>query len=332
MDTSLYYNPNKLLSYNRLMNFVIGARGIGKSYAFKIHPIKRFLKHGEQFVYIRRYKEELRKIQQYFSDVAHEFPGVEFEVKGREFYINGEQAGFAIPLSQWQKEKSTSYPNVTTIIFDEFIRQKDTSRYLPNEVEALLNLIDTIIRTRDNARVICLSNAVTITNPYFIYFKLTPDIERRFNAYDEIIVEIPDSADFSEQRKKTKFGKLIKGTNYGDMAMDNEFTEDSQVFIERRSKDSKFKFAFVYKGSKYGVWLDVTNGMMYISEKYDPSGRHVFSLTMDDLNSNSVYMRAYSKNYMLKNMIEFFKLGAVRFDNQKVKNKCYEMFQDMNVQ
>jgi hypothetical protein len=32
MDESLYYNPNKMLSYNRILNFVIGARGIGKSF------------------------------------------------------------------------------------------------------------------------------------------------------------------------------------------------------------------------------------------------------------------------------------------------------------
>lgn len=334
MSTSIYYNPNKMLSYNRLMNFVIGARGIGKSYSMKKYPINRFLKHGEQFIYIRRYKEELKKISQYFSDVSHEFPENNFEVKGREFYCDGNLMGWAIPLSQWQKEKSNSYPDVTTIIFDEFIRQKDTSRYLPNEVEALLNLVDTVIRDRDNARVICLSNAVTITNPYFVYFKITPDVNKRYNAYKDkqVLIEIPDSKDFSDHRKQTKFGQLISNTNYGDMALNNEFTEDSSVFIERRSKESKFKFSIVYKGSTYGIWLDIKQGLMYMSTQHDPDSRHVFSLSLNDLNDKNMYMKNYRSNYHLKNMVDFFKLGAMRFDSQGVKNMAYDMFNDMGVQ
>jgi hypothetical protein len=236
METSLYYSPNKMLSYNRILNFIIGARGIGKSYSMKVHPIKRFIKYGEQFIYLRRYKDELKKIPNYFNDVKSEFPNHTFKVKGRQFFIADnndkdekgnlrfKQLGWAIPLSSWQSEKSNAYPDVSTIIFDEFIRQKDNSKYIPNEVEALLNFMDTVFRNRENVRCICLSNAVSIVNPYFLYFNLIPNIEKRFNAYESILIEIPDAADFSEERKKTKFGKLISETNYGDMSLGNEFT------------------------------------------------------------------------------------------------------------
>ncbi|MCG5559890.1 phage DNA encapsidation protein, partial [Klebsiella pneumoniae] len=105
-------------------------------------------------------------------------------VKGREFHVDGKLAGWAIPLSTWQSEKSNAYPNVTTIIFDEFIREKDKTGYLANEAEALLNLMDTVFRGRDNVRCVCLSNAVSVVNPYFLYFNLVPDINKRFNAYE----------------------------------------------------------------------------------------------------------------------------------------------------
>ena len=65
MKKNLYYNPQKLLSYNRILNFIIGARGIGKSYAFKKYPINQFLKHGKQMIYVRRYKSELKKVRNY---------------------------------------------------------------------------------------------------------------------------------------------------------------------------------------------------------------------------------------------------------------------------
>jgi hypothetical protein len=187
MDKSLYYNPNKMLSYNRILNFVIGARGIGKSYAWKVHPIKRFLKYGEQFIYLRRYKPELKKVNQYFDNVKDEFPGVELKVKGREFYINGKLAGWAIPLSSWQSEKSNAYPNVSTIIFDEFLREKDNSGYMPNEVSALLNLMDTVFRDRENCRCVAFPMRVSVVNPYFLYFNLIPNINKRFNANESIL-------------------------------------------------------------------------------------------------------------------------------------------------
>lgn len=321
-----------MLSYNRILNFIIGARGIGKSYAMKVHPVKRFLKYGEQFIYLRRYKPELRKVGQYFDNIRQEFPDTEFKVKGREFYINGKLAGWAIPLSTWQSEKSNAYPNVTTIVFDEFLREKDNSGYLPNEVEALLNLMDTVFRERENVRCICLSNAVSVVNPYFLYFDLVPNINKRFNAYENTLIEIPDSRDFSEERRKTKFGSLIDGTNYGEMSLDNEFTNDSNVFIEKRTKESKFVFSIVYKGMTMGIWVDTNVGLMYLSNDTDPSTKNHFALTTEDLNENSLYMKGWKNNYYLRKLVASFMNGYLRFDNQVLRTTGYELFKKMNVQ
>lgn len=332
MKESLYYNPNKMLSYDRILNFVIGARGIGKSYAMKKHPIKRFIKHGEQFIYVRRYKPELKKISNYFNDVSQEFPDHEFKVKGRQFFIDGKLAGWAIPLSAWQSEKSNAYPMVTTIIFDEFIRERDNSGYIPNEVDALLNLMDTVFRTRENGRCICLSNAVSVINPYFVYFGLVPDINKRFNAYKHILIEIPDSKDFSDERRKTKFGQLIDGTEYGEMSLDNEFVNDSDVFIEKRSKNSKFVFSIVYKGMRMGVWVDTQQMLLYLTTDHDPSTKSVYALTADELEEGVVLVTNYKKNYHIRKLCSAFMNGQLRFDNQLMRTIGYEMFKKMRVQ
>jgi hypothetical protein len=332
MEKSLYYNPNKMLSYNRILNFIIGARGIGKSFAMKEYPIKRFLKHGEQFIYVRRYKPELKKVTNYFNDIMTLFPDHQFKVKGREFYIDNKLAGWAIPLSSWQSEKSNAYPNVSTIVFDEFIREKDNSGYMPNEVEALLNLMDTVFRNRDNVRCVCLSNAVSVVNPYFLYFGIVPNTNKRYNAYESILVEIPDSKDFSEERRKTKFGNLIDGTEYGEMSLDNEFTNDSQLFIEKRSKDSKFVFSVIYKGMTIGVWIDQEVGLLYLSHDHDPSTKFCFALSADDLKENAMMLTGWRNNYYLKKLVKAFMNGYLRFDNQVLRNTGYEMFKKMNVQ
>lgn len=332
ISKSLYYDPNKMLSYNRIMNFIIGARGIGKSYSMKKHPIKRFINHQEQFIYLRRYKTELKKVGNYFNDISMEFPEHRFAVKGRNFMIDGKQAGWAVPLSAWQSEKSTAYPDVTTIIFDEFIREKDNSGYIPNEVDAFLNFIDTVTRGRENVRVICLSNAVSVVNPYFLYFKLVPDITKRFNANESIVVEIPDSKDFSDNRRQTKFGKLIDGTDYAEMSLDNTFVNDSQVFIEKRTKDSRFQFSVVFNGMTIGVWVDVDKGLMYLSHDHDPSTKMSFALSTEDLNENVMLMTSWKQNYYLTKMVKAFMKGYLRFDNQVLRNVGYDMFKKMKIQ
>lgn len=332
MKESLYYDPNKMLSYNRILNFVIGARGIGKSFAMKKYPINRFIKYGEQFIYLRRYKQELKKFKNYFDDIKEKFPGHTFKIKGWEMYCDGNLMGWALPLSIWQSEKSNAYPNVCRIIYDEFIREKDNSGYIPNEVEALLNLMDTVFRDRENVQTICLSNAVSVVNPYFLYFKLMPDIKRRFNAYQNIVVEIPNSEDFSIERRKTKFGSLIDGTDYGNMSLDNDFVNDSNVFIEKRTKESRYQFSIVYKGMTIGIWVDVDEGLMFMSNDHDPSSKYVFALTTDDLNENTLLFTSWKTNYYLSKMVSAFTKGYLRFDNQVLRNIGYEIFNKMHVQ
>src|SRR6185312_1622558 len=283
MDVSLYYNPNRLLSYNRILNFVIGARGVGKTYGYKSYCVNRFLKFGEQFIYLRRYKSDISGVEQFFDTVMQDYQDATFRVRGRELLINDKLAGWIMPLSSWQSVKSREFPNVTTIIYDEFLLEKSSKqRYMDEEPKALMNFMDTVMRNRDNARCICLSNAVSLINPYFIYFDLVPTVDKRFNAYKSIVVEIPDSVDFSDARSQTKFGKLITDTDYGRFSLGNEFINDTDVFIEKRSKNSRFQFSIIYKGMQLGIWVDVDYGIMYLSNDYDPSGKHVYALTTDD--------------------------------------------------
>lgn len=332
MDKNLFYNPNKLLSYNRILNFVIGARGLGKTYGYKKHAIKRFLNHNEQFIYLKRYKSDIKGVGQFFDAVAQEFPKTEFKVKGHELFINNEHAGWIMALSSWQSIKSREFPNVCTIVYDEFLLERSSKQmYMDNEPEALLNFMDTIIRNRDDARCICLSNAVSLVNPYFVYFNLTPDKDKRYNAYKNMVVEIPDSINFAEKRKETRFGELISETEYGDFSLGNEFVNDSHVFIEKRSKNSKYKFSVIYQGLIMGVWVDTVMGIMYLSQDHDPDSRFKYAMETEDMNERTSLMVNWKKNYHLSKLVSAFLNGLLRFDNQVVRNTAYDMFRKMNI-
>lgn len=332
MKKSLYYDPQKLISYNRILNFVLGNRGYGKSYGWKLFVVKRFIKTGKQFMYVRRYKDDLKMIDEFFNDIGQEFPEHKLEVKGKEFFVDGKLAGYAVALSSWQSLKSTPFPDVETILYDEFLKEKDNSTYIPNEPRALLNLMDTVFRDRQDCRCVCLANTTTITNPFFLYFGIIPNINKRYNAWESIMVEVANGKEFADARRETRFGKLISNTEYGEMSLDNQFTEDSEIFIEKRSKESQFVFSVLYKGLTMGVWVDQKKGLMYLANDHDPTTKYSFALTADDHSENAMLMSGgWKKNYYLKKLLGSFMNGYLRFDNQVLRNIGYEMFKKMNI-
>lgn len=334
MDKSLYYNPQQMLSYNRIMNFVIGARGIGKTYSMKKYCVKRFIKTGAQFIYLRMYKTDLKKVSQLFNDVAQEFPDNKIEVKGKEFYVDGQLAGWAIPLSGWQSFKGGSYPNVETIVFDEFIREKDNVGYPPNSADSLLNICDTVIRNRDNFRCVCLSNAVTTVNPFFLEFDIVGkiDVNKPYNKFKHCVVEIPKSVDFTEERKKTRFGSMIAEMEYGRMSLGNEFTHDVETFIMRRPKTSVHFCNVTYQGFTMGMWVDTKSDYMFLSQDYDPSTKKSFVLNKEDMQEGRVLVSNYKQNVYLHKIARAFKKGLLMFDNQVVRTTAYDMLKRMGVQ
>ena len=52
-----WYSFDRINSYNAFFHFILTNRGYGKSYGAKKRCIDRFLKYGEQFVYVTRYKQ-----------------------------------------------------------------------------------------------------------------------------------------------------------------------------------------------------------------------------------------------------------------------------------
>ena len=77
-----WYSPINIKSYNKFLNFIIGGRGIGKTYGFKKDCISRYKKKGKQFLYLRRYKTDLKKIKTFLNDQFENFKDDEFKITG----------------------------------------------------------------------------------------------------------------------------------------------------------------------------------------------------------------------------------------------------------
>ena len=327
----MYYNYNKIRSYNALFNFIISNRGGGKSYGAKEMVIKNFLKRGEQFVYVRRYKAEIKEIQKtLFSDIQERFPNTDFKIDGSTVYINNKPAGYLIPLSVSQKFKSSSYPLVTTIVFDEFIVDKGHIHYLTNEVEVFLDLFETIARSRNNVKAFFLANNVTIVNPYFVYFNCIPKNGERFTIAKngQIVVEMFTDSTFIEMKKKTNFGQLIDGTRYGDYAIENKSLRDSDTFVvKEKPKDLYFLYSIQFNGEEKGIYMSKSDGIVYCSKNFDKTSKNRFTLQKDDHSLNYIMYNKMLNTMYFQEVMKYFRMGYMRFDSIETKTFIYEVFE-----
>lgn len=185
-ETPKFYSLDNILSKNADYNIIFGERSNGKTYAALAYGITRYISTGEQMGYIRRWREDLRGKRAESLFANHTANGlIERLTDGKfneVFYMSNKwflsfydaEKGKRYPdstpfcygfcLSEQEHEKSSSYPNVTTVVFDEFLTRR---YYLPDEFMLYMNLLSTIIRNRDNVKVFMLGNTVNKFCPYF---------------------------------------------------------------------------------------------------------------------------------------------------------------------
>ena len=328
----MWIDLSKIISYNALLNFIVAERGVGKTFGATQFVTKQFINKKDEFVYIRRYKSELQKaIPRFFEALVLEgkFPEHSFSRKGMNLYIDDQLAGYGVTLSTAQQLKSTNFSKVKWIIFDEVFLEDGQGHYLKNEVEIFLGLLETISRMK-NVRVLLLANATNSANPYFLYFNLHLPYNNEIATFKDGLIALMYAKNYQyrEVKKATSFGKLVSGTDYENYAIDNAFINDNKDFIEKKDKNSKFSFSFIYNDNRYGVWINWLTGKMYISNDYLENGI-VFACTTDDHKPNTMLMAIAKQYHSWRTFIQNYKLGNVYYENNKIKNICRDIMKNL---
>ena len=325
----MWYDRSLLLSHNKLFNFVLGNRGGGKSFDFKFWSISDFKKTGAQFIWVRRYKSELKTMGSFFDDIIVKFPDDEFQLKGDKFQIKSKEdkwltMGYLIPLSTSAQKKSIPFPLVNKIIFDEFLIDKGMFHYLKNEVEVFLDLFETVARLRDNVRAVFVANAISSVNPYFLYWKLKPNPKKRFSSNEHIIIEFFKDQDFIDAKNQTRFGKVVMGTKYGEFSVENAFLRENEIFIGKKTPEAEFMMAIKYQGQTHGYWVDYKEGYIYVNNQFDPSSYSIYALTKADHEPNMLLIKSLAQCKPLEKVIYCFNNGLLKFHDQQIKATFFD--------
>lgn len=327
----MWYDKQQLLSHNKIMNMVLSNRGGGKTFHFTRWGIDDFKKTGKQTVWVRRYGTELTDPEKgilvkgrFFDAVKDFYPDDKLEIEGNTGLVNGEVAFIFVALSTSRQMKSVNFPNVNKIIFDEFLITEGRTGYLKAEVEIFLDLYETVARLRDNVRAVLLANNITVVNPYFLFWNIKPDMNKRFTVQGQVCVEFFLDSDFVAMKKKTRFGELVKGTRYGDYAIENKALLDNDTFLGEKTVKAEFMLGMKYNGTMYGFWVDYDVGLIFVNKQYDPSSYSLYCLTKEDHEANLLLIKSLGDSKRVQRIVYAFRNGLLRFSDMQVKNQFYE--------
>ena len=308
-----------------MLSFIISGRGNGKTFDYK----RMALDNDTETMWVRRYENDLPEVMESFmTDLYREgyYKNDVIAIKNNTLMLNGVVKVRFIGLSTSNKKKSVSYANVDCMVFDEFIETKKGRNYLQNEVEMLLDLIETVNRLRidrPEVRVYLLANKVTFVNPYFTYFNIKP-FTGRFKKFKNglVVVENYSNAEFVDLKKKSRFGQLIEGTKYGKYAIDNEAFRDTNDFIAKRPADSRLLCNIDIDNRVIGIWKTESN--LYLSKDHNET---VITFAPRDTLKEGQYVLK-STEVPIVWLKDLNSIGQVFYEDNIMKDICYRLMQE----
>ena len=295
---SYYYNVfHDLIKYNDCWAYIIiGGRNTGKTYG----ALKGCYEMKKNFIFIKRTNKDIdllcagsgtigTKKNQYGLDLSpfksinrdigsnvkafkiHEGLGGFWECvagdKGEE-KPEGSPIGTLISLNSVSKFKGFDMAENDYLIFDEFIPApwEKTNR---KEGDQLMDLYKTVSRDRehrgrDPLKLVCLANAVEISNPVTNILEIT-DIIADMQIYHIEFTHLKDRGifirilrpdeDFEKQEENSPIYKAMGNTAWGQMALKNTFAYNDFTSVGKpQMKGYRPLCSFIYKHKRYYIY------------------------------------------------------------------------------
>ena len=319
----MFYDPSVTLSHNCMLNFVLSNRGGGKTTSTLAHVVKKFETTGEQFIWVRRSQTELDLIKKTMfagAESAGLIAPAKYRV-GRDLITCGDDdtvAGGIIALSRATHFKSVAWPNVKYIVFDEFLHEQ--RRYLKNEVQLLLSIIESVARMRD-IRVLLLANRITKYNPYFEFFNIDYTGEREFQKLRKksVLIHTWHSDEYTKAKKATTFAKMLEGTAYGAFMFENANILDSDDFVMKiKAKSKNPIMSCVFEKTDFTCWFVETkeSHVLYFTKGLNKNAVRLVNFD-DEMKENFHWVSRRST--FVRNIRKAAERGAIYFESGAVK-------------
>ena len=248
-----YLNFNEIVVNTEIYTFIVGARGIGKTYGM----IKWLLDNNISFLYLRRTKTQLellnskdenmnpftalnndtsyslsmKKINPQVLGIYNSYPDPTCD---GEMMLESLPRGYGMALSTFANMRSFG-SDIDFIFYDEFIPEKH-AKPIREEATAFFNLIESISRNRElkgepPIKVICCANSDDVGCPIFMALNVVnkalemqeKGIEEWHDHKRHLSLIMPTGSSIAKAKQQTSLYQLTKGSGFYSMATENAF-------------------------------------------------------------------------------------------------------------
>ena len=286
-----FYLESGYVDIDRIMNlkhpfiFVLGGRGTGKTYG----ACKWLLEHPDQkFMYLRRMQQEADAIANPdfspFQPVINdhpELPAITLDaipglknIKGiykgelteaGTLKAEGDAIGYIGALSTISGIRGFSGEHINTVLFDEFIPERNARNSIKHEEDAFLNCYETINRNREikgrpPLKMVCLTNANKLASPIFVALGITDQVDRMSRQGKEscfmddrgiAVIKLRNSP-ISERKKQTALYRAAASEDFRRMALDNDFDTTTYLYVHPEPIDeyrivAQYEDLYIYR-------------------------------------------------------------------------------------
>lgn len=284
--TNDFYDLEPIKKTNAKYCVIVGERSNGKTYSCLKNGIEEYVKNGSQMAIVRRWRDDFigNRGASMFSALVEngevtkathgEWSNV-YYYSGRWYFCNYNQKGerqisdepfcYAFALTSGEHDKSTSYPKIRNIIFDEFIARS----YIPDEFILFMNVLSTIIRERDNVRIYMLGNTINKYNPYFKEMGIDADKMKM----GEIVIyrygesDLTVALEYCKHSGKGKRSDTYFAFNNPKLSMIHSGMWELDIYphcpIKYRPKDIKFTYFILFENNMLQCEIVSRDGTMF---------------------------------------------------------------------
>lgn len=327
-----YWNITEILPYQRIFNFIVGPRSVGKTYSTQKWLLKQGIEKGRETVYITRTLQEQNQngsIRAWEKVLQNEFSGVHYRLDKGVLLCDDIPVVRTLALTQAVKLKKISFPSVHYMMFDEYQLESGTGKYINDfmEPELFLMLYHTIDREEQRVKCFFLGNNTSYYNPYHMYkaFGL-PDNpatlqpgkiwKNKVTLFEHVKV----SDELLHDKESNPFLQALEGTRYGDYATEGKYIDDSYTNLGTRQDGARQIALFKAGGEVFGLYNNALACQLLFSDKIDPSCNWKVSLDKSDIKDGYTFFKDVAPP--LKNLIkQMYKYGAVVYESMGVKAK-----------
>lgn len=290
-EENIYYDGSDLMSMtdangNKPEIYIcVGNRTAGKTVFFNSYVFKKILKKKiRKFIWLVRYKYELNDtVEQFFNPISFLFPdkivtgGTVYDRGYSEILMDGKTIGYGLSLKFYDKIKKVSnlFNDVDLMLWDEF--QSENNQYLPNEIEALLSIHQSVSRGHGEMSryvpLICVGNAISLLAPLYSVTDISGRIQddTKFLRGDGYVLEQTYNKHAAEAQNQSIFNKALHANPENGIIY-----KENKDNIKKLKGNSVYLCSFSYKGEEFAI-RRFNNGFYFCNRKVDKTFRKKFT-------------------------------------------------------